>query len=185
MGVGVAGPLRAAGARVFVGPRLTAADLADPALTDAIASAGVTVVVDAPTASAAAPQIARLASAGVEIANGGWGRSKGLRWERAHADVVKAGDVIHRHCGVRVVDFVPGRRFDAFDQMWSRRRGERLVQTDAVVRTGKVPEHVTAAKVYIIDGRRDDPSQVRRTLLDFQRRIQGQGLVAAPLAQLR
>jgi processive 1,2-diacylglycerol beta-glucosyltransferase len=185
MGVGVAKAPHAAGDRAYVGARLTAAELADPAITDELVAGGVTVVVDAPTAIAAAPQLARLASAGVEIANGGWGHGNGLRWERARADVAKTGDLIQRHCGAHVVDFVPGRRFDAFDQMWSRRRRERLVLADSVVRPGKLPKQVKAAKVYIVDGRRNDPDEVRRTLLEFQGRLHKQGLVAAPLAQLR
>lgn len=185
MGVGVARPPHAAGSRTFVGARLTAAELADPAITDELVAARVTVIVDAPTALAAAPQLARLGAAGVEIANGGWGHGNGLRWERAHADVAKAGDVIRHHCGVHIVDFVPGRRFDAFDQMWSRRRRERLVQPDAVVRPGRIPARLKAAHVYLVDGRRDDPDQVRRTLLEFENRLQGRGLVAAPLAELR
>jgi UDP-N-acetylglucosamine:LPS N-acetylglucosamine transferase len=185
MGVGVARPPHAAGSRAYVGARVTAAELADPAITDVLVAAHVTVVVDAPTALAAAPQLSRLAAAGVEIANGGWGHTKGLRWERAHADVAKAGDVIRRQCGAHVVDFAPSRRFDAFDQMWSRRRNERLVRPDTVVRAGKVPNEVKAAKVYLVDGRRNDPDQLRRTLLQFESRLRAHGLVAAPLAQLR
>jgi hypothetical protein len=84
-----------------------------------------------------------------------------------------------------VVDFAPSRRFDAFDQMWSRRRRERLVRADTVVRPGKVPSHVKGAKVYLVDGRRNDPDQLRRTLLEFESRLRTQGLVAVPLAQLR
>lgn len=185
MGVGIARPPRAAGVHAYVGARVTAAELADPAITDELVAGKVTVVVDAPTAIAAAPQLARLAAAGVEIANGGWGHSKGFRWERAHNDVAKAGDLIGRHCGVRVVDFAPSRRFDAFDQMWSRRRRERLVRPDTVIRSGRVPTRVQAAKVYLVDGRRNDPDQLRRTLLQFESRLHKQGLVAAPLAQLR
>jgi hypothetical protein len=44
---------------------------------------------------------------------------------------------------------------------------------------------VQAAKVYLVDGRRNDPDQLRRTLLQFESRLHKQGLVAAPLAQLR
>lgn len=185
VGVGVARPPHAAGDRVFVGARLSAADLADPAVTDLLASAGVTVVVDAHTASLAGPQLARLASQGVEIANGGWGHSKSLRWQRAQADVARAGDLIHRSSGFRVVDFAPGRRFDAFDQMWGRQRRERLVLPDAVVRPGRVPEQVRVAKVYLLDGRRSDPSEFRSSLVQFESRLRGAGLAAAPLKQLR
>jgi hypothetical protein len=54
-----------------------------------------------------------------------------------------------------------------------------------VVRAGKVPNEVKAAKVYLVDGRRNDPDQLRRTLLQFESRLRAHGLVAAPLAQLR
>lgn len=185
MGVGVARAPRATGQTAFVGARVTAADLADPAITDVLVAERVTVVVDAPTAAVAAPQLARLAAAGVEIANGGWGHGNGWRWERAQADVARAGDLIRRRSGVRVVDFVPSRRFDAFDQMWAHRRRERLIAADTIVRPGHVPEQLKAGKVYVIDGRRNDPDQLRRTLLEFESRLQDEGLTVAPFAGLR
>jgi processive 1,2-diacylglycerol beta-glucosyltransferase len=185
LGVGIARPPEAAGVRAYVGVRVTPAELADPAVGDALVSSHATVVVDAPTSLAAAPEIARLASQGVDIGNGGWGRSKSLRWERAQADLAKAGDAIRHNCGVHVVDFAPGRRFDAFDQMWSRRRRERLVLPDAVIRPGRMPEKLRAAKVYLIDGRRSDADTLQRMLSDFGAQLRSDGLVAAPLAQLR
>lgn len=185
MGVGVARPPHQAGARTFVGVRLTAAELTDPALADALVRSHITAIVDARTAQEAAPQLQRLASEGVDIANGGWGgHGKGLRWERAQADLSKAGKVIGRHCGVHVADFAPGRRFDAFDQMWSRRSHERLVLANAVIRPGRMPDQLKPRKVYLVDGRRDAPEDVRQTLLDLERRLGSDGLVAAPLAQL-
>ncbi len=185
VGVGVARPPHASGTRAFIGARVTAADLADPAFTDLLAAGEVTVIVDGPTAAVAGRHLARLASQGVEIANGGWGHSKSLRWERAQADVATAGDMIHRSSGVRAVDFAPGRRLDAFDQMWGRRRRERLVLPDAVIRPGRMPAQLRAAKVYLIDGRHSDPDELRRTLLQLQSRLHSAGLTAAPLAQLR
>jgi UDP-N-acetylglucosamine:LPS N-acetylglucosamine transferase len=186
MGVGIARPPQASGSRAFVGARVTAADLADPAVTDLLVSTKVTVIVDARTAIIAGPQLAKLAAQGVEIANGGWGgQGKSLRWERARTDVAQAGDLIHRHSGFRVVDFAPGRRLDAFDQMWSRRRRERLVVPDAIIRPGRMPARLRAAKVYMLDGRRSDPDALRRTLVQFQGRLRTAGLTAAPLRQLR
>jgi UDP-N-acetylglucosamine:LPS N-acetylglucosamine transferase len=185
LGVGIARPPHSAGAHAYVGVRVTAAELQDPAVTDVLASGHVTVVVDAPTSLAAGPQLATLGAEGVDIGNGGWGRGKSLRWQRAQADVAKAGDVIHQNCGVRVVDFAPGRRFDAFDQMWSRRRRERLVLPDAVIRPGRMPLQFKAAKVYLIDGRRTDAAGMHRLLVDFRAQLQSDGLTSAPLAQLR
>ncbi len=185
MGVGIARPPHAAGPRAFVGARVNAEDLADPAITDLLASTKMTVIVDARTAALAGPQLARLAAQGVEIANGGWGRSSSLRWERAQADVARAGDLIHRSSGCRIVDFAPGRRLDAFDQMWSRRRRERLVMADAVIRPGRIPAQVRAAKVYVVDGRRSDPDELRRAIVQFQSRLNTAGLSVAPLKQLR
>jgi hypothetical protein len=185
MGVGIARPPQSAGSRAYVGARVSAEALADPALTDLLAATKVTVIVDARTAAVAGPQLARLAAQGVEIANGGWGRSRGLRWERAKADVANAGDLIHRHSGFRVVDFVPGRRLDAFDQMWSRRRHERLVVADAVIRPGRTPPSLHAAHVYVVDGRRSEPNQLRGALVQLQGGLRRAGLSSAPLGQLR
>ncbi|MBV8950778.1 MAG: hypothetical protein JOZ99_07880, partial [Actinobacteria bacterium] len=185
MGVGIARPPRAAGATAFVGARVNAEDLADPAVTDLLATTHMTVIVDASTAAIAGPQLTRLVSQGVEIANGGWGRSSSLRWERAQDDVAKAATLIHRNAGCRVVDFVPGRRLDAFDQMWSRSRRERLVMADAVIHPGKMPAQLRAAKVYLVDGRRSDPAELRVTLVQFESRLRTAGLSVAPLKKLR
>ena len=69
--------------------------------------------------------------------------------------------------------------------MWGRRRRERLVLPDAVIRPGRMPAQLRAAKVYLIDGRHSDPDELRRTLLQLQSRLHSAGLTAAPLAQLR
>ena len=54
---------------------------------------------------------------------------------------------------MKVQEFVPERRLDAFDQLWCRRRGQRLVEPDHVFRPETVPESVNNRKIYVLDGR--------------------------------
>jgi processive 1,2-diacylglycerol beta-glucosyltransferase len=184
MGVGIARPpSSSAGSTAFVGVRVSAAELSDPVVAQQLMSTKVTVVVDAETATVAGPALAELGAQGVEIANGGWGRGRSLRWDRARVDVARACDVIRRSSGVQVVDFAPGRRLDVFDQMWSHRRRERLVLADKEIRPGRVPE-LRAGKVYLVDGRRSEPAELRRTLVKLHGQLQTDGLSVAPLRQL-
>ena len=67
---------------------------------------------------------------------------------------------------MKIREFVPERRFDAFDQLLARRRGQRLVAADHVIRPGSVPHGLRDRAVYVIDGRGRDAAQVESALAD-------------------
>jgi len=87
--------------------------------------------------------------------------------------------------GVKMREFVPERRFDAFDQLLARRRGQRLVQADHVIRPESVPHGLRDRAVYVLDGRGRDAIQVEEALADFQVELRQDGLTSGPLSELR
>jgi hypothetical protein len=72
-GIGVARPPKGSEQTVFVGVRLSEAEIADPAVAGAVKDLGATVIVDGRTAERSGPAMEALGAQGVEIANGGWG----------------------------------------------------------------------------------------------------------------
>jgi processive 1,2-diacylglycerol beta-glucosyltransferase len=185
LGVGVARPPRNSVGQAYVGVRVDASEAADPALAGELAAMHITAIVDGQTARAHPDSVKRLAAAGVDIGNGGWGHGRRLRWDRAQADVARSGDLIRNQTGVKVREFAPCRRLDAFDQAWSHRRKQRLVLADHVFKPERVPGDVKSARVYVLDGRGRSRTALQTGLASLERRLQGAGLTPAPLASLR
>jgi processive 1,2-diacylglycerol beta-glucosyltransferase len=186
LGVGVAKPPKAAVHDVFVGVRVNRAELANHRVLNVIDKLGVTVVVDGRTALTSGHELAPLAADGIDIANGGWGKGRFLRWNRAHDDCMKSGRAIAAHSGVPTREFVPGRRIDAFDQIYCRsgRRKQRLVQANTTFRPERVPSP-HGHTVYLLDGRSRDPAAVATALERFANRVTRSGLHLRSLEGLR
>ncbi|MGZ8753394.1 MAG: MGDG synthase family glycosyltransferase [Acidimicrobiia bacterium] len=185
-GVGVAVAPKDAHDHVYLGVRLAADDLADPAVIDQMRTMDVTAIVDAHTAQSAPGGLRELAEAGVDIGNGGWGSGHGasLRWRRAQADVAKSAVVLRREAGVQPTEFAPGRRFDAFDQLWCRRRHQRLVAANDVFDPDTLPVELHGRRVYVLEGRDHDPAALVAALDRLDQRLDAEGLRPAPLAEL-
>jgi processive 1,2-diacylglycerol beta-glucosyltransferase len=186
LGVGVAKAPKAATRDVFVGVRVDRADLQNLRVIQAIDNLGVTLVVDGRTAAGSGAQLAPLAADGVDIANGGWGQGRFLRWNRAHDDCMKSPSVIAARTGVVTREFVPGRRVDGFDQIYCRsgHRKERLIEANRTFKPGSTPQphgHL----VYILDGRHRDPAAVATALERFATRIDRSHLHLRSLEGLR
>jgi processive 1,2-diacylglycerol beta-glucosyltransferase len=185
IGVGVAKPPKNVSNTAYVGIRLDHAQLADGVLLEEIRSLGVSVVVDARAATHRSVQLELLADQGVDIANGGWGKGSFLRWNRAHNDVSKAGKVIAEEAGQPAREFCPGRRLDAFDQYYSHRQKQKLVQANHTFRPESLPTHLESGKVYVLDGRDRDPTAMEIAVADLDAQFARAGLRAAPLGELR
>jgi processive 1,2-diacylglycerol beta-glucosyltransferase len=187
LGVGVAKPPKAATGTVYLGVRVSAAEVRTTSVVHQIQQMGITLVVDGRTAVTAGHRLEVLADEGVHIGNGGWGQSHFLRWNRAHDDCRKAGQTIAQTAGIRAPrEFVPGRRLDGFDQFYCRtgKLKQRLVEPNQTFR----PEDRVSPqerKVYLLDGRNRDPEAVAIALADFETRVQGSGLSIRPLEDLR
>ena len=185
LGVGVAEPPKQAHDRVYLGVRLTADELSSPAIRARLDRLHATAIIDATTARQAERPIRLLVADEIDVGNGGWGQGRAFRPLRAQADVISTTDLIRRTADVRIREFVPERRFDAFDQLLARRRGQRLVQADLVIRPEAVPHGLRDRAVYVIDGRGRDAGQVEAALENFQAELHHGGLSSGPLSELR
>lgn len=185
LGVGVARPPKNVSGRVYVGVRLTPDQLQSPMIQRQLAVAHVTAIVDGHTAHAVPVSLRALVARGVDVGNGGWGKGRPFRYLRAQTDVAKTGDLIRAEAGVKPHEFVPERRLDAFDQLWGHRRGQKLVEPDAVFKPERLPAALRDRKVYVLDGRDRDPTSLRVALADFQSALDRVGLTSSPLAELR
>ncbi|MSO79086.1 MAG: hypothetical protein EXQ79_05715 [Acidimicrobiia bacterium] len=188
LGVGVAKPPKGAVNSVYLGVRVTAEELRDPNVVAAIAAMDATVVVDGRTASRAGSDLQTLADAGVDLANGGWGKGRFLRWDRAQDDCNKSSRVIAAVSGERMHEFVPGRSFDAFDQLYCRTgvAKQRLVHPNVQFRPeSETDPKLEGRKIYLLDGRKGEPGALVATLEDFAATAARQNLDVRPLEELR
>jgi hypothetical protein len=186
LGVGVAKAPKNATNTVYLGVRVDGRELRRGGVVSNISDMGATLVIDGRTASHAAGRLEDLAAGGVRVANGGWGKSRTLRWNRAHDDCDKAWKVISHSTEAPVTDFVPGRALDAFDQFYCRTGPgkQRLVRPNATFRPEHVPEP-SGRHIYLLDGRGRDPLAVGLALKDFAARVEADGLRVRPLEDLR
>ncbi len=186
VGVGVAKPPKNVEDTMYVGVRVDARELRHREVVDAIQDLGVTLVVDGRTAEHAGAHLAELADAGVDIANGGWGKGRTLRWNRAHDDCDKSWNVIAQSSGEKAQEFVPGRALDAFDQIYCRtgQGKQRLVRPNVTFAPEDVPDPEDR-RIYLLDGRDRDPVAVAVALADLDARASAAGLTIRPLEELR
>jgi len=186
LGVGVAAAPQAAHDRVYLGVRLSAAELDSPAVRARLDRLNATAIVDGITVRTAGERpMEALRRRAVDVGNGGWGQSRSFRPLRAQADVITTTDLITKTVSIPVREFVPGRRFDAFDQLFARRRHERLVRPDRVLQPGDQVAGLKDRAVYVIDGRGSSVTDVELAIADFQRATRDNGLTVGPLSELR
>jgi processive 1,2-diacylglycerol beta-glucosyltransferase len=163
-GIGVARPAPNAH-EVYVGVRLGPSALADPALAADHASAGVSAVVDGSLAAADPADLRRLGQAGVDVANGGWGRRHARPWSRARADLMRACHAIRDADGNGSCrSFVPGRRVDGFDLASARLSHQRVIAAVTRLSPQGVPSHLVAGHAYVLDARSMSAAEVEHSL---------------------
>jgi processive 1,2-diacylglycerol beta-glucosyltransferase len=183
-GVAVARPPHHAQA-AYVGVRLSPDELADPRVQAALATDRVTAVVSGRMASAHREAVAGLETAGVDVANGGWGGTWGFRWSRAHSDVVRSARAIQAVTNEPTRLFVPARPVDGFDLASAQLSRERIVvgsDTDTVGLSGVPALH--AGGIYVIDGRPLSPEALLRLLADLPRAATATDVDVLPLDSL-
>jgi hypothetical protein len=186
IGVGVAKAPKDVTDAVYVGVRTDLDELQSARVASTVGEMGVTVIVDGRTARHAGAELHALVDAGVEIANGGWGKGRFLRWNRARDDCDKSFRAIAAHSGEKATEFVPGRALDAFDQIYCRtgKGKQKLVRPNETFPPEEVPDP-EARKVYLLDGRQRDPLALALALEDLQARADAAGLRVRPLDDLR
>jgi UDP-N-acetylglucosamine:LPS N-acetylglucosamine transferase len=188
-GAGVARPARLAIPVAYVGVRLTAAEVADPAVDGALRRLGVTAVIDDATAIAAAPQVRSLVSSGINVANGGVGRL-GVRdpdfpWQQAAGDA-RAGQQISQLIDAPVTQAIPGRRLTAWDLMDSRHAHLSLVVPDHILHADQPGAMIRLAPrhIYLVDGIGATPTELAGFLARLESGLATDQLLAEPLSSL-
>ena len=186
-GVGVAEPPRSAHDKVFLGVRLSKAEVEQPAIRRMLDRMHATAIVDGQTVQTVdGSAMQALVDRRVDLGNGGWGQGRPFRPLRAETDVVTSTDAITKNVtGAKVLEFVPGRRFDAFDQIFARRRGQRLVLPDYLIRPANLPKSLRDRAVYVLDGRGATPEATRIALGAIQQQLAAESLHSSPLSELR
>jgi hypothetical protein len=140
-------------------------------------------VVDGAVAASKPGDIRALSGAGVDVANGGWGQHRGIQWERASTDVVKASQAIRAATGERVHYFVPVRSVDGFDLVSARLINEHVVRPTGVTMRPTLPR-LRAGAIYVIDARTGDLTQLHSVLSRFQQGLADHHVTVQPLAAL-
>ncbi len=172
------------GGTSYVGVRLGEKVLEDPGLPATLAQDHVTAVVDGALAAASPDDVKALSGAGVDVANGGWGQHRGIQWERASTDVVKASRAIRAATGERVHYFVPVRSVDGFDLVSARLIDEHVIRPTGVTMRPTHPR-LRAGAVYVIDARTGDLAQLRSELTRIQQRLADRHVTVQPLSALQ
>jgi processive 1,2-diacylglycerol beta-glucosyltransferase len=193
-GAGVAHPQRNVGNVAYIGVRLNAAELLDPAIQQQVADLHATAVLDQQTAQVQPAAVQQLVSRGVDVENGGRGQRFDREghlvgqapWQRARGDV-RASQLLQQISGEPVKVFVPGRRVNAFDLVESYSAHTRTVVPDRVFEPADIdqPMRLTARQVYLINGVRSTPIEVEDLLTLVSARLSVAQLVGAPLVELR
>jgi hypothetical protein len=192
-GAGVAHPRHNVGQVVYVGVRLSPAQLGDPVIAGRLASMHASAVVDELTAQDDPASVQHLTALGVDIANGGFGRRIDSRghpvtaapWHRATGDV-RASHLLAQIAGQPVKVFVPGRRLNAFDLVASYGAHSRTVVPDHVIEAADADRtpHLVVRHTYLISGIDATQQQVEGRLAELATQMAAAGLSAAPLAEL-
>jgi UDP-N-acetylglucosamine:LPS N-acetylglucosamine transferase len=117
---------------VYVAVRVGPRQLDDRQLPAELASLRATAVLDGISAHADSEGVRKLVNAGVEVANGGWGRRDRMAVYRTGDDVLRSSRAISRITGAPVHTYVPSRRVDGFDLTTARFAHERIVLTEDV-----------------------------------------------------
>ena len=186
-GIGVAEPPRSAHDQVFFGVRLSKAEVEYPSIRAALARMHATAILDGETVQASeSASLQSLVDHDVDLGNGGWGEGRPFRLLRAETDVVQSTDaIIKTVSGAKVLEFVPGRRFDAFDQIYARRRGQRLVRPDYLIQPAHLPSSLRDRAVYVLDGRNATVEATRNALGVLEHQLEVENLASSPLSELR
>ena len=186
LGVGVSKPPAGVQNTVYLGVRLTAEELHNPQVVANVEALHATVIVDGRTAQASGRTLAYVVRQGVDLANGGMGTHTSLPWTRAANDCRRAGQIITRAAHIKPTEFVPGREFNGFDQIYCRVGAykTKLVLANLTFHPGHLPAHLRSRRIYLLDGRGGAPAAVGAALRTFEQRLDNAGFQSDPLRDL-
>lgn len=193
-GAGVADAPAHPGAVAYLGVRLSASELMDPAVVTQLRQLSATAVVDDITAQEVPNAVRQLVGEGVGVANGGYGEpgsslpgDSDLPWNRAFRDA-RAGQAIAAIIGRPVTVTVPGRRLNAWDLVECRDAHTSLVVPDHILHVGSTlggqDIKLAARQIYLINGFGATPAELAQYLSQLDVTLVAAQLAPAPLASL-
>ncbi len=145
----------------------------------------VTAIVNGQLARTDPSAVRRLMVAGVEVANGGWGDRDLLHLLQVGDGVDRATHVIHL-AGYRCCrDYAPQQGVNGSDLALATIDHERIVHPTRVVAVDAPLPHLSAGRIYVVDGTTASAGALEERLGELTTAAQRQDLTTAPFASLR
>ena len=163
----------------YLGVRLSGPELADPAVQAMLSRLQPTAIVTCRSVAADVGAVQALATAGVDVATGGWGGAR--RSVLPEQRDLSSARTINQLTGIRPSAFVPARPVDALDLLWAHRRHLSIVVPRHTIEPEHLPLHLVAGDSYVLDGRGSTPAEVAGALAALARTASGGGNVLTGL----
>ncbi|HUB70342.1 MAG TPA: hypothetical protein VL984_07960 [Acidimicrobiales bacterium] len=198
-GAGVAHPPSGQVDTVYLGVRLTEAELADQGVQLELLRLHASAVVDASTAKADPASVRRLTKLGIDLQSGGLGLTPGAAgaplapWSIASCDSQSVG-LLSAIAGTTVTALVPDRSISAFDLVDASSDHLKMIVPNVTLPLppgGPFPQSSLALPVlqgrdvYVVDGRKVTASQLTVLLGDLGSELAGEGLSSRSLSGLQ
>jgi processive 1,2-diacylglycerol beta-glucosyltransferase len=198
-GIGVAHPPADTPDVIYLGVRLSAGELPDPAIQTALARLDASAVVDVNTADGRLDALRALATRGVDLESGGLSDGPGASdepvapWALARSDS-QSVQALSSLAGVPVNALVPNRSISAFDLVDASAAHVMMVvpnTTMPVAPSGPFPQQqlglpqLQGDHVYIVNGLRVTTAQLVVLLSNLEIQLAGVGLSSAPFSDLQ
>lgn len=184
-GIDVAKPAKGVPA-IYVGVRLGASTAGQPGVNALLANSGVTAIVPGSLAVTDPGAIQSLRASGVNVANGGWGKTDdALDLMLPEANVARAARAISAATGSSPGYFVPASGVNGFDLSAARLIHERVVHPTAHVQAGDTTFSVSSGQVYLLDAGGTSSAQIGPTLHALEGAARRAGLRVESYSALR
>jgi processive 1,2-diacylglycerol beta-glucosyltransferase len=198
-GLGVAHPPQGTANVVYLGVRLSSAELSSAVVQTAVARLDASAVVDVNTANVTRHAVRTLATKGIDLESGGLGDGPraadepGAPWALARSDS-QSVEVLSGLAGQPVDALVPDRSISAFDLVDASSAHLMMVIPDTtlpVPPSGPFPEQELALPqlqgdhIYVVNGLHVSVPQLAVLLQNVEAQLAGERLTSAPFSRLQ
>ncbi|MHB1488233.1 MAG: MGDG synthase family glycosyltransferase [Acidimicrobiales bacterium] len=172
------------GSQAYLAVRLGPTSLNDPNLIATMAADHVTAIVNGRLAQTDPMGVRSLATAGVSIANGGWGARNSYHLLAASTGVSRASRLIAVTSGVKCHLFAPDQAVNGFDLATAGLVHERIVRDLHEIGPTHIPLGLEAGRTYVLDGRDATSPQLVRELARVTQILATNHIAELPLTAL-
>jgi hypothetical protein len=196
-GAGVAHPPPGSGNVIYLGVRLSPAELSDSLVRSALGELHGSAVVDASSAEADRDAVRALAAKGLDLESGGLGTSASGHsdppWAAAQSDS-RSAQQLSDICGQTVGALVPDRSISIFDLVDASSAHLMMVipnSTLPIAPSGPFPRQdlalpqLQADQIYLVDGLKVSPVQLVALLGNLRTELSNDDLASAPFSRLQ